>query len=64
MMSKNLYYVNMIKKINPQDIVFYMIMMINVVIVSLFNKTTKAAIRQPLLKMRFNLFCCLLCRLT
>lgn len=64
MMSKNLYYVNMIKKINPQDIVFYMLMMLNVGIVSLFNKTTKAAIRQPLLKGRFNLFCCLLCRLT
>lgn len=43
MMSKNLYYVNMIKKINPQDIVFYMLMMRNVGIVSLFNKTIKAA---------------------
>lgn len=42
-MSKNLYYVNMIKKINPQDIVFYMFMMLNVGIISLFNKTTKAA---------------------
>lgn len=41
-----------------------MLMMPNVGIVSLFNKTIKAAIRQPLLKMRFNLFCCLLCRLT
>lgn len=63
-MSKNLYYVNMIKKINLQDIVFYMFMMLNIGIISLFNKTIKAAIRQPLLKMRFNLFCCLLCRLT
>lgn len=63
-MSKNLYYVNMIKKINLQNIVFYMFMMLNIGIVSLFNKTIKAAIRQPLLKMRFNLFCCLLCRLT
>lgn len=63
-MSKNLYYVNIIKKINLQDIVFYMLMMLDVGIISLFNKTIKAAIRQPLLKMRFNLFCCLLCRLT
>jgi|GEM_PF-4792332 hypothetical protein len=63
-MSKNLYYVNMIKEINLQDIVFYTLMMLNIGIVSLFNKTIKAAIRQPLLKMRFNLFCCLLCRLT
>lgn len=63
-MSKNLYYVNMVKKINLQDIVFYTFMMLNIGIVSLFNKTIKAAIRQPLLKMRFNLFCCLLCRLT
>lgn len=42
-MSKNLYYVNMIKKINIQDIVFYMFMMLNIGIVSLFNKTIKAA---------------------
>lgn len=63
-MSKNLYYVNIIRKINPEDVVFYMLMMLEIGIISLFNKIIKAAIRQPLLKMRFNLFCCLLCRLT
>ena len=42
-MSKNLYYVNMIKEINLQDIVFYTLMMLNIGIVSLFNKTIKAA---------------------
>lgn len=63
-MSKNLYYVNMMKKINQQSVVFYMLMILDIGVVSLFNKTIKAAIRQPLLKMRFNLFCCLLCRLT
>lgn len=63
-MSKNLYYVNMVKKINQQSVVFYILMILDIGIVLLFNKTIKAAIRQPLLKMRFNLFCCLLCRLT
>lgn len=63
-MSKNLYYVNIMKKINQQSVVFYILMILDIGIVSLFNKTIKAAIRQPLLKMRFNLFCCLLCRLT
>lgn len=63
-MSKNLYYVNIMKKINQQSVVFYILMIPGIGIVSLFNKTIKAAIRQPLLKMRFNLFCCLLCRLT
>ena len=42
-MSKNLYYVNMIKKINQQSVVFYILMIPDISIVSLFNKTIKAA---------------------